>query len=38
MMIDDLLILAKALQSEWKSIESFKAIETASIPVIKMVR
>lgn len=38
MMIDDLLILAKALQSDWKSIESFKAIETASIPVIKMVR
>lgn len=36
MMIDDLQILAKALQSEWKSIESFKAIETASIPVIKM--
>lgn len=37
MMIDDLLILARALQSEWRCIESFKAIETASIPVIKMV-
>jgi hypothetical protein len=36
MMIDDLLILARALQSEWRCIESFKAIETASIPVIKM--
>jgi len=30
-------MLSIALQNEWKSIESFKAIETASIPVIKMV-
>jgi len=29
-------MLSIALQNEWKSIESFKAIETASIPVIKM--
>jgi DNA polymerase sigma len=37
MMIDDLQIMAKGIQSEWKSIQEFKAIETASIPVIKMV-
>jgi hypothetical protein len=37
MMIEDLQKLSHALQLEWKSIESFKSIETASIPVIKMV-
>lgn len=35
-MISELNKLANALQ-DWKVLESFKAIETASIPVIKMV-
>ena len=37
MMIDDLQILATGIQTEWNCINEFKAIETASIPVIKLV-
>ena len=36
-MIDDLNKLANGLK-DWKCLQSFKSIETASIPVIKMVR
>lgn len=36
-MISDLKSLANGLE-DWICLESFKAIETASIPVIKMVR
>lgn len=35
-MIEDLNKLARGLQ-EWQCLSSFKSIETASIPVIKMV-
>ena len=36
-MVEDLKKLAAAIQKEWSGcIEGFKAIETASIPVIKM--
>lgn len=35
-MVDDLCKLADALR-DWKCLSSFKSIDTASIPVIKMV-
>jgi hypothetical protein len=35
-MVTELNKLSQALQ-DWKCLESFKSIETASIPVIKMV-